>query len=169
MRAIYFVFLFVLFSHASMLPGFALGFGYPPISMAESKKRKIFIRAVKVEPRQFNWEGHTVDVDECWLVQDPDKQIVLFKLKIDGKAARERFVEKREGKHLRFTKADHQNPPALAYNRSRGLTGQQRIHYFDLSSPPPATMTLLIDTVVIKNYRAINTRSDVELKFFLAE
>ena len=138
-----------------------------PASVADSKKQNTFVRRVPV-PSNFVWEGHTIAFDECWIDRTnrgwldrthPGKDYLLVTIKIDGKRAQERHIEKKENKSINFERADGLKPIAFKYCRSQGLFGQRRIYFVELAEPQPKEITLNVETTRMKDFRPITTNT----------
>lgn len=144
------------------IPAHGFGWGRPVASIKEAKKANTYLESIEVEPRQFDWGEHRVEIAECWLDNSGKTQTILFRLKIDGKWLQESRLNKREDKRISFERKDRKFPVSFFYCVSKGLTGQQRIYYikapFDLDRGVPVLAKLT-------RHGSENVESTVKLLF----
>jgi hypothetical protein len=134
-------------------------------SVAEAKKRDIFIRPISVDPDHFSWEGHDVVVSECWLERygqatdfgKSDSDCILIKFVIDRNPRNEQRIRKREHKgiDLSWDDADvpsHYQPREFHFCSSRKMLSltpgcDLLLHYLLVSKKSePKTVRLTIET-----------------------
>jgi len=95
---------FALLGHPSCAHGFRDSWPfYWPFSIAESKKHGDFLYDVHVAPTRFMWEGHQIEVYECWREDAETNHWLYFKLKVDDRPSGERTVLRKEKKRICFT------------------------------------------------------------------
>lgn len=113
-------------------------------SMEKSKKHKLFVQELKVCPQKFDWNGHEVDVFECWVEEyfSGHKQLCV-RFKVDNSLIAEHRISNETHENLQFS--GHSKPkhiegkymfltPKQATHLLKGKAYGSIIHYINLDS-----------------------------------
>ncbi len=130
--------------------------------IAKSKDQGFFIEQISVEPKEFQWNDHHVEVRECWLEHtdstDDNEDQLLLSLTIDGKPDNEHRIAHKKNRFL-VLRQDGLVPSVknISYfnslPRSRywrlpfGAFGNY-IHYVYLRHPITANLKLQVGTEI---------------------
>lgn len=157
-------------------------------SVAESKKLGYYRSSVAVEPKSFDWNGHSVSVRECWLEQPGKFDHMILTLNVDGKPHNEHFIANKEQRFLKLEKMESGNDsvseisfinylPPSRFVKALPLFGGaygNYIHYVAFKGSVPKELKLRVGTSAYekgdgRKLKSKTTWTDTMLKFQIGD
>jgi hypothetical protein len=107
----------------------------PYTSIKQARHYKQLLKVVRVQPDQFEWEGHKVKVREAWLDRDG---YLTFKLMIDGSDVKENQLADQTNSHLFFKEYPKWTVLSEHLRISAGIGGMGTLTYLPITRYPAA-------------------------------
>lgn len=122
-------------------------------SIEHSKRRGRFLKALQVTPGYFDWNGHSVQINQAWLEHDyEDMYLICFSFKVDESIYKEHVLADKEKLRLElpYRKVSHgiymtlpkMKIPLLLFKGTYGII----THFVQVESPVPKTYQIELYT-----------------------
>ncbi|MBL0184153.1 MAG: hypothetical protein IPP97_00290 [Candidatus Obscuribacter sp.] len=115
-------------------------------SSADSKKIRKLLCLATVTPRNFDWQGHKVEVYDSWFEKSGTTYYLMFKLKVDGSSSGEYALEKKQHAYIGFVQDNEDGSKGIDFYgiRGKGLLRHEVVHYLRMFKVPKPEIVLKV-------------------------